>query len=171
MGIGIYRGPMLYPRLPESVALYMPTIWRVTLREGVQFHDGSLFAAEVVMTSITAVSVADHPGCNARRSKPSDLALHRPPEKAHLTFKHIAREVIYGEMQPSIAADAAMIPVFHIRQVDVAKPGLTGFAVHPAETRRIEPARSYRRLLRSEFKLRFCLTSRLRRTSPWIRLA
>ncbi|MEP3848104.1 MAG: ABC transporter substrate-binding protein [Paracoccaceae bacterium] len=51
-----------------------------------------------------------------------------------LTFEQEKREAIYDEVQKIIAADAAMIPVFHVAQVNVSKPGLTGYAVHPTET-------------------------------------
>ena len=55
-------------------------------------------------------------------------------EKGRLTFEQEKREAIYDEVQKIIASDAAMIPVFHVNQVNVAKPGLTGYAVHPTET-------------------------------------
>lgn len=51
-----------------------------------------------------------------------------------LTFEQEKREAIYDEVQEIIAADAAMIPVFHVSQVNVSKPGLTGYDVHPTET-------------------------------------
>ncbi len=51
-----------------------------------------------------------------------------------LTFGQEEREAIYDKVQEIIAADAAMIPVFHVAQVNVSKPGLTGYAVHPTET-------------------------------------
>jgi peptide/nickel transport system substrate-binding protein len=50
------------------------------------------------------------------------------------TFDEAARRAIYARVQEIIAADAALIPVFHASQVSVARPGLQGFAVHPAET-------------------------------------
>ncbi|MEM1160967.1 MAG: ABC transporter substrate-binding protein [Pseudomonadota bacterium] len=50
------------------------------------------------------------------------------------TFTHDDRKVIYDKVQQIIAADAALIPVFHVAQVNVAKPGLTGYQVHPTET-------------------------------------
>ncbi|MEP5730402.1 MAG: ABC transporter substrate-binding protein [Sulfitobacter sp.] len=50
------------------------------------------------------------------------------------TFDHDARKAIYNEAQQIIAADAALIPVFHVAQTNVAKPGLTGYQVHPNET-------------------------------------
>ncbi|MGB0959318.1 MAG: ABC transporter substrate-binding protein [Halocynthiibacter sp.] len=51
-----------------------------------------------------------------------------------MTFDQDAREKIYNQVQAIIAADAAMIPVFHVNQVNVARAGLTGYAVHPTET-------------------------------------
>ena len=51
-----------------------------------------------------------------------------------LTFAQEERAAIYDKVQEIIAADAALIPVFHVSQVNVAKPGLTGYAVHPTET-------------------------------------
>lgn len=60
--------------------------------------------------------------------------LDRLLDDGRLTFVQEKREEIYGEIQQIIAADAAMIPVFHVSQVNVAKPGLTGYAVHPTET-------------------------------------
>ncbi len=50
------------------------------------------------------------------------------------TFDAAERKAIYAEIQQIIAADAAMIPVFHVAQTNVAKPGLTGYSVHPTET-------------------------------------
>lgn len=50
------------------------------------------------------------------------------------TFDQDARKAIYDDVQAVIAADAAMIPVFHVSQVNVGRPGLTGYAVHPTET-------------------------------------
>lgn len=50
------------------------------------------------------------------------------------TFDQAGREAIYDRVQEIIAADAAMIPVFHVSQTNVARAGLTGYAVHPTET-------------------------------------
>ena len=50
------------------------------------------------------------------------------------TFEQAGREEIYDRVQEIIAAEAAMIPVFHVSQVNVAVPGLSGYAVHPTET-------------------------------------
>ncbi|MEP5761322.1 MAG: ABC transporter substrate-binding protein [Litoreibacter sp.] len=50
------------------------------------------------------------------------------------TFDQEARGAIYDQLQEIIASDGAMIPVFHVSQTNVARPGLTGYAVHPTET-------------------------------------
>lgn len=50
------------------------------------------------------------------------------------TFDPEARAAIYDQAQDIIAQDAAMIPVFHVSQTNVARAGLTGYAVHPTET-------------------------------------
>ena len=50
------------------------------------------------------------------------------------TFNAAARKTIYNKVQEIVAAETAMIPVFHVAQVNVAKAGLTGYAVHPTET-------------------------------------
>jgi peptide/nickel transport system substrate-binding protein len=50
------------------------------------------------------------------------------------TFEQKDREAIYDQVQQIIAADAAMIPIFHVSQTNVARAGLTGYAVHPTET-------------------------------------
>ncbi|MEM7470732.1 MAG: ABC transporter substrate-binding protein [Pseudomonadota bacterium] len=55
-------------------------------------------------------------------------------DQGRLTFEHDARKAIYDEIQQIIAAEAAMIPVFHVSQTNVGVPGLTGYRVHPTET-------------------------------------
>ncbi len=55
-------------------------------------------------------------------------------EKGRSSFDPAAREAIYDRIQQIIAAEAALIPVFHVSQLVVARPGLTGYAVHPTET-------------------------------------
>lgn len=54
--------------------------------------------------------------------------------KGRTTFEPAERKKIYDAVQEIIAADTAMIPVFHVAQVNVARAGLTGYAVHPTET-------------------------------------
>ena len=45
----------LYPRLAESLDQLDPTTWRVTLREGVTFHDGTPVTAQAVIDSIAPI--------------------------------------------------------------------------------------------------------------------
>ena len=66
--------------------------------------------------------------------KYSNKELDELLEKGRKTFDHKARQAIYHKVQKIIAADAAMIPVFHVSQVVVARKELTGYAVHPTET-------------------------------------
>lgn len=66
--------------------------------------------------------------------KYANPALDALLEKGRLTFETETRREIYNDVQQIIASDAALIPVFHVNQVNVAKPGLTGYAVHPTET-------------------------------------
>ncbi|MEO9275977.1 ABC transporter substrate-binding protein [Marinomonas sp. 5E14-1] len=54
--------------------------------------------------------------------------------KGRTTFDHDARKVIYDKIQNIIATDAALIPLFHVAQTNVAKSGLEGYQVHPTET-------------------------------------
>ncbi len=66
--------------------------------------------------------------------KYANPALDKLLDQGRLTFDHEEREAIYDKAQAIIADDAALIPVFHVSQVNVAKPGLIGYAVHPSET-------------------------------------
>ena len=64
----------LYPRLAKDIEQVSPTTWRVTLPEGLLFHDGTPVTAQTVVESISAISDEDHPGYNARLHKALDLA-------------------------------------------------------------------------------------------------
>lgn len=72
--MGIDYDMTLYPRLAESIEQTAPTVWRVTLREGVQFHDGTPLTAQAVVDAITPISEEGHAGHNARVSRLLDLA-------------------------------------------------------------------------------------------------
>lgn len=72
MGIDYDMG--LYPRLAEEIEQASPTTWRVTLRDGLQFHDGSPVTAEAVVEAVAAISDENHPGYNARIAGLLDLA-------------------------------------------------------------------------------------------------
>ncbi|OED46892.1 peptide ABC transporter substrate-binding protein [Rhodobacteraceae bacterium (ex Bugula neritina AB1)] len=72
--MGIDYDMNLYPRLAEGIEQSSPTTWRVTLREGVTFHDGSPVTAQAVIDAIAPISNEEHPGHNARVAKLLDLA-------------------------------------------------------------------------------------------------
>ena len=56
--MGIDYDLNLYPRLAESIEQMGPTTWHVTLREGLQFHDGSAVTAQAVVDAITPLKSA-----------------------------------------------------------------------------------------------------------------
>ncbi|WP_420861524.1 ABC transporter substrate-binding protein [Algirhabdus cladophorae] len=64
----------LYPRLAESIEQTAPTTWRVTLRDGLTFHDGTALTAQAVVDAITPISDEAHPGHNKRIANLLDLA-------------------------------------------------------------------------------------------------
>ncbi len=72
--MGIDYDMNLYPRLAEGIEQTAPTTWRVTLRDGVNFHDGSPVTAQAVIDAIAPISEEGHPGHNARVAKLLDLA-------------------------------------------------------------------------------------------------
>lgn len=72
--MGIDYDLNLYPRVAEGVEQTAPTIWRVTLKEGVNFHDGTLVTAQAVIDAIAAISEEGNAGHNARVAKLLDLA-------------------------------------------------------------------------------------------------
>lgn len=72
--MGIDYGMNLYPRLAAGISQASPTTWRVTLREGLTFHDGSPVTAQAVIDAIAPISDEAHSGHNARVAKLLDLA-------------------------------------------------------------------------------------------------
>ncbi|MFK7751860.1 MAG: ABC transporter substrate-binding protein [Sedimentitalea sp.] len=72
--MGIDYDLNLYPRLASSIEQAAPTTWRVTLREGLAFHDGSPVTAQAVIDAIAPISQEDNPAYNARIARVLDLA-------------------------------------------------------------------------------------------------
>ena len=72
--MGIDYDMTLYPRVAESIDQSSPTTWRVTLREGLTFHDGSPVTADAVVQAISAISDEANSGYNARIANLLDLA-------------------------------------------------------------------------------------------------
>lgn len=72
--MGIDYDMNLYPRLAESIDQASPTTWRLTLWEGLQFHDGTPVTAQAVVDAIAPISQEGHSGHNARIASVLDLA-------------------------------------------------------------------------------------------------
>ncbi|KIC45886.1 peptide ABC transporter substrate-binding protein [Ruegeria sp. ANG-S4] len=72
--MGIDYDLKLYPRLAESIEQSSPTTWRVTLPDGITFHDGTPVTAQAVVESIAPISEEGHPGHNKRVANLLDLA-------------------------------------------------------------------------------------------------
>ncbi len=72
--MGIDYEMNLFPRLAAGIEQASPTTWRVNLREGLTFHDGSPVTAQAVIDAIAPISDEEHPGHNARIASLLDLA-------------------------------------------------------------------------------------------------
>ncbi|WP_255449533.1 ABC transporter substrate-binding protein [Shimia ponticola] len=72
--MGIDYDLNLYRRMAEGIEQASPTTWRVMLRDGVIFHDGTPVNAADVVASIEGILDEKHPGHNARVAKLLDLA-------------------------------------------------------------------------------------------------
>jgi peptide/nickel transport system substrate-binding protein len=72
--MGIDYDLNLYPRLAESIEQASPTTWRVTLREGVRFHDGAPVTAQAVVDAFAPISEEGDPAQNVRLENLLDLA-------------------------------------------------------------------------------------------------
>ncbi|WP_299416311.1 ABC transporter substrate-binding protein [uncultured Sulfitobacter sp.] len=72
--MGIDYEMNLYPRLAERIAQVSATTWRISLREGLAFHDGTPVTAQAVVDAIAPISDENHAGYNARLANLLDLA-------------------------------------------------------------------------------------------------
>ena len=72
MGVGTDLS--LAPRLAESIERAGPTTWRVTLREGLTFHDGTPVTAQAAVDAISGIADEASPGHNARLAALMDVA-------------------------------------------------------------------------------------------------
>ena len=95
--MGIDYDLNLYPRLAERVEQASPTKWRVTLRDGVKFHDGTAMTAQTVADSISTISSEGNAGHNKRIAKLLGLA--------------------------SVSADGDKVVVFETQKPNAAFPG------------------------------------------------
>jgi len=67
--IGLDYNMNMIPRLAESFENVSQTDWKITLRDGAMFHDGSTVNAESVKTSFAKLSEEGHSGHNPRLAK------------------------------------------------------------------------------------------------------
>ncbi|MGY6411986.1 MAG: ABC transporter substrate-binding protein [Alkalilacustris sp.] len=62
--MGLDHDMQLVPRLAEGIEAVDPTTWRVTLRAGLRFHDGTPVTTDAVVASIEAIGQEGHPAHN-----------------------------------------------------------------------------------------------------------
>lgn len=84
--IGMGYDMTMQPRLATSFENLSATQWKVTLRDGVVFHDGSPVTAQSVKESFATMTVEGHPGENARLAKLLDIASIETPDERTLIF-------------------------------------------------------------------------------------
>lgn len=67
--VGLDYEMNMIPRLATAFESLSETEWKITLRQGVKFHDGSPMTAESVKASFQKLDEEGHPGHNPRLSK------------------------------------------------------------------------------------------------------
>lgn len=72
--MGVDYDLSLTPRLAEKIEQAGPTTWRVTLREGLTFHDGTPVTAQAAVDALSAIADEASPGHNGRLAALMDLA-------------------------------------------------------------------------------------------------
>ena len=85
--VGIDYDMKRYPRLATSYENISPTEWKIVLREGVKFHDGSIMTAQDAKASFDKLSQEGHPGHNPRLMKLLDLKEIRIVDDKTLIFE------------------------------------------------------------------------------------
>ncbi len=92
--MGLTREMELYPRLAEAIEQTAPTVWTLTLRDGLSFHDGTPVTADHVIDSIAPILDETSP-------------LHHPRNASLLGIESMAAEgervVIFNTKAPDAA--------------------------------------------------------------------
>lgn len=84
--IGMGYDMTMQPRLAQSYENISATQWKLTLRDGVLFHDGTPMTAQSVKDSFAKLTEEGHPGENARLAKLLDIASIETPDDKTLIF-------------------------------------------------------------------------------------
>lgn len=84
--IGLGYDMSMQPRLAVSYENLSETQWKITLREGVVFHDGSPVTATAVKESFEKLNEEGHPGYNDRLSKLLDIQSIDTPDELTIVF-------------------------------------------------------------------------------------
>lgn len=84
--IGMGYDMTMQPRLALTFENLSDTQWKLTLRDGVLFHDGTPVTAQAVKDSFAKLTQEGHPGENARLAKLLDIASIETPDDATLIF-------------------------------------------------------------------------------------
>lgn len=85
--LGLDHEMRLVPRLATAWENLSPTEWRLTLREGVRFHDGTPMDAASVKASLEKIDVEGHPAHNPRLSRLLDIAAIETPDPMTVLFR------------------------------------------------------------------------------------
>lgn len=84
--IGMGYDMSMQPRLAISFENLSDTQWKLILRDGVLFHDGTPVTAQAVKASFDKLSQEGHPAENARLAKLLDIANIETPDDKTLIF-------------------------------------------------------------------------------------
>ena len=85
--IGLDYEMKMVPRLAAAYENLSETEWKITLREGVLFHDGTPLTAEAVKASFAKLSEEGHPGENPRLVKLLGIAETEVVDDKTLIFR------------------------------------------------------------------------------------
>jgi peptide/nickel transport system substrate-binding protein len=85
--IGLGYDMSMQPRLAVSYENLSPTEWKLTLRDGVKFHDGTPVTAQSVKDSFAKLDIEGHTAHNPRLSKLLGIAEIQTPDAKTLIFK------------------------------------------------------------------------------------
>lgn len=103
--IGIGYDMTLQPRLATAFENLSDIEWKLTLREGVLFHDGTPVTAQAVKDSFEKLSEEGHPGNNPRLTKSLNIAAIERVDDMTLIFRTNAPNsaFLWALTQPSAA--------------------------------------------------------------------